>query len=77
MPDISMCSNNSCKLRGACYRYLAFPSLRQSYSYFEPKAQDGECPYQMSTEGWGSVRKVEEVDAKIKAWPPDLPVSER
>ena len=36
MPDISMCQNRTCPLRGACYRYLAIPdAAMQSYSGFD------------------------------------------
>lgn len=35
MPDISMCKNESCPLRGSCYRFMAEPnSWRQSYAGF-------------------------------------------
>ena len=37
MPDITMCINSACPLRGGCYRYLAVPSERdQSQAHFEP-----------------------------------------
>ena len=42
MPDICMCDNEECPLRGNCYRFCAEPSeYRQSYSHFE--YEDGEC----------------------------------
>ena len=31
MADISMCNNHRCPLSSTCYRYLAKPSLYQSY----------------------------------------------
>lgn len=42
MPDITMCSNSSCKLRVNCYRYRANPSKYQSYSDFHPFREDCE-----------------------------------
>jgi hypothetical protein len=36
-PDITMCDNKKCPLRGLCYRQTATPSKRQSYSSFEPE----------------------------------------
>lgn len=35
MPDISMCTNKKCEKKHQCYRYMAKPSWRQSYSAFE------------------------------------------
>lgn len=35
MPDLSMCRNAGCPIRGGCYRYLAVPSEHQSYGHFE------------------------------------------
>ena len=34
MPDITMCQDIGCRMRGICLRYLAYPYERQSYSYF-------------------------------------------
>ena len=37
MPDITMCSNFECPLRGLCYRYRAVADpYWQSYCYFTP-----------------------------------------
>lgn len=36
MPDISKCSNSSCKLKENCYRWTSEPSYWQSYCYFKP-----------------------------------------
>ena len=45
MPDISLCVNTKCPLRGNCYRYRAIPdALAQSFALFEPKNQT-ECEY--------------------------------
>jgi hypothetical protein len=36
MPDISMCSNDTCPLKDNCYRHTATPNeYRQSYAKFE------------------------------------------
>lgn len=44
MPDISLCRNATCVLKYKCYRYMAKPSERQSYSTFFPKV-DGSCDW--------------------------------
>ena len=45
MPDISMCMNKACPIKGKCHRYTATHSpYRQSYGYFKPK-EDGGCDY--------------------------------
>lgn len=37
MPDITMCSNETCPLRTTCYRFTATPNPRyQSFSFFNP-----------------------------------------
>lgn len=36
MPDITMCSNDKCKLRLSCYRFMAIADRWQSYSKYEP-----------------------------------------
>lgn len=36
MPDISMCTNDSCPLAESCYRHEAIPGMRQSWSSFKP-----------------------------------------
>lgn len=42
MPDICMCVNKSCQLKGDCYRAMATPnSMYQSYTMF--KCEDGKC----------------------------------
>ena len=37
MPDISMCKNEKCKRKNKCYRYMAKPSMYQSYGDFDEK----------------------------------------
>lgn len=45
MPDISMCSNEHCKLKETCYRYKAIPNeYRQSYGDFKSDSNN-ECEY--------------------------------
>lgn len=36
MPDITMCTNDTCKAVEYCYRRTARPSKYQSYARFEP-----------------------------------------
>jgi len=48
MPDISMCSNDTCPLREQCYRFTAEPNpYRQSYGTFKPEIDEDkvECKY--------------------------------
>lgn len=41
MADISMCLNDSCRLKESCYRFQAVPNLRwQSYSGFQADGLD-------------------------------------
>ncbi|MFA5379359.1 MAG: hypothetical protein WC455_26620 [Dehalococcoidia bacterium] len=35
MPDITMCTNEDCKVKLSCYRYMAVPAPAQSYARFE------------------------------------------
>ena len=45
MPDISMCKNETCKLKKECYRYMATPSKYwQTYADIEPNKK-GDCDY--------------------------------
>lgn len=37
MADITMCENAMCSKSNNCYRFLAIPSLMQSYSEFNYK----------------------------------------
>ena len=37
MPDISMCSNDKCKVRKQCYRYMTKPDHYQTYATFGRK----------------------------------------
>lgn len=39
-----MCSNETCPMKGVCYRARATPSCWQSYANFQPK-EDGECEH--------------------------------
>lgn len=47
MPDITMCSNDVCPIRGTCYRFMAKPSQYQSMAFFEPDKFD-QCEYYWS-----------------------------
>lgn len=44
MADISMCSNQECKLRETCYRANAKIGMWQSWAMFEPDS-DTQCEY--------------------------------
>ena len=46
MPGISMCANRECPIREKCYRAMAEPNWRQSWSAFEPNP-DGTCDHFM------------------------------
>ena len=42
MVDITMCINDSCNIKLNCYRYMAKPSSRQTFTRFEPyREEDG------------------------------------
>jgi len=44
MPDITMCTNESCELRNECFRFRAEPNeYRQSYFMTNPQPVNGEC----------------------------------
>ena len=47
MPDISMCKTVECPRRKACYRYVAAPALRQSYTRFDPHSETNPCKHHM------------------------------
>jgi hypothetical protein len=66
MPDIAMCLNADCPLRGTCYRYLAFPSRWQSYTTFVPN-EDGESCDSWGPVGTDAVRTIEAVDGETHA----------
>ena len=43
-PDITMCSNDKCRLAGDCYRHEAIPDkMWQSYSSFEADSDFRHC----------------------------------
>ena len=43
-PDITMCSNDKCRLAGECYRYQAIPDkMWQSYSSFDADTDFRHC----------------------------------
>jgi len=47
MPDITMCSNDKCKLKNTCHRYKVTPDEYQSYGCFVPtkKYNKYSCDY--------------------------------
>lgn len=45
MPDISMCTGESCEKKNNCYRFKANPSMRQSWMVPTPDEQSGNCDY--------------------------------
>ena len=55
MPDITMCRNEECNRRNECYRFVAKPSLRQSYCLFPE--QGDECKYFVKIEAGDEIRK--------------------
>lgn len=57
MPDITMCTDESCPKRNTCYRFRAIPD-KYMQSYFLDSPRDGDkCEYFMSIEGWGRLRE--------------------
>ena len=48
MPDITMCTNNSCVLRNECFRFRADPNpYRQSYFAENPEPINEKCEHFM------------------------------
>lgn len=48
MPDITMCSNETCEIRKECFRFRAEPNpYRQSYFAEPPMPVNGECEHFM------------------------------
>jgi hypothetical protein len=57
MPDISMCSNKSCKAKGSCYRFMAVPTPgRQCYGSFGNE-DHSRCEYYVKVEKGDYIRK--------------------
>lgn len=54
MPDITICVNKKCKKRNICYRYVAEPSLFQSYDIFNVDCS-GDCFYFIEIRHGGGV----------------------
>ena len=44
LSDITMCSGKGCGAKETCYRYIAKPSIRQSY-FMKPPFTDEGCEY--------------------------------
>jgi hypothetical protein len=44
MPDVSMCSNQTCPMKEYCYRFKAVANSYQSYGGFKPD-ENGKCDY--------------------------------
>jgi len=63
MPDISMCSQKSCKKREHCYRYRAIPSPYWQ-SYMGPDPENCEHFWDMREEkkGYYRTRSMEEIE---------------
>jgi hypothetical protein len=58
MPDISMCTNDKCKLKEECYRFTATPDeYRQSYSPFDCKDTKGQGGYFWSNKPYKEVQR--------------------
>ena len=66
MPDITMCVNKTCPVRGKCYRYMAIPSShnRQSYAMFKPD-DTGECEAFWTKPRVKYTITLEEADARV------------
>jgi len=46
MPDISMCSSNTCPLKESCYRFTATPNHHwQSYASFSYDEETKDCKH--------------------------------
>jgi hypothetical protein len=60
MPDIAMCHDVGCPMRGECRRYRVRPSEYQTFFVYSPRIGDV-CEYKMRV--YGDERAVAEVDA--------------
>jgi hypothetical protein len=47
MPDITMCRSTDCPREAKCYRFMAKPSMRQSYMDFKALYK-GKCRFFMT-----------------------------
>lgn len=46
MPDITKCTNQTCKMRNECFRFICKPKVyEQSYTYITPI--DGICNFKI------------------------------
>lgn len=43
MPDISMCGDDECPSRMQCWRFMATPSFRQSFTCYDRSPDDERC----------------------------------
>lgn len=55
MPDITMCPGDGCKIKKKCYRFMAKPSERQSFAYFNKGTEP--CEDFISVEIFSEVNK--------------------
>lgn len=56
MPDLTMCSTNSCELRKTCYRFMAAPQLYQSWAAWTPS--NGKCEGYIEAKAKSQVRRL-------------------
>ena len=65
MPDITMCTNKDCVIRGKCYRYRAVSEkFYQSYSFFE--CENEYSDYFLTLYPDDILRETEEIDAEFE-----------
>ena len=73
MPDITMCCNSDCPMRGKCYRYLAKPDkYAQSFALFHSKYKTNKQGHRIWT-----CDRFWELDPRRDDWIPQKTVDNR
>ncbi len=65
MPDITMCSDETCPMKMECYRYRAIPDKHMQTYFLDSPRKGDECDYFTSIKGWGNLRNINEPAEKL------------
>ncbi len=60
-----MCEDTSCKVRRKCYRYMAYPSIYQSYQATFRESKNSKCADFWSCKGHTVRKDYKEIDKKL------------
>lgn len=68
MPDITLCKDETCKIKKDCYRYTAIPGEYQSYFMNSPRKNSDKCEFLIKNRRKGdtNARKRYEIRRKVK-----------